>query len=138
VNVYVDTSAFVAVLAPDERRYPLYREADAVFSSRVLVAEAWAALARAERDGRLTLGRRLGVVRRRLAELGFVELTAGLADEAGRLARRHALRGYDAVHLASALALRDDALVVATWDDELAAAAEASGLAVAGAIPPRA
>src|SRR6201999_2901363 len=46
-----------------------------------------------------------------------------LARAAGELAERHALRGYDAVHLASALAIEDEGLVVATWDRDLATAA---------------
>ena len=45
-----------------------------------------------------------------------VELTAAIDQHAGRLARSHALRGADAVHLASALAIGDPDLVVAVWD----------------------
>jgi hypothetical protein len=43
---------------------------------------------------------------------------------------RHRLPAPAAVHLASALALRAPDLVVACWDDELAAAARAEGLRV--------
>jgi predicted nucleic acid-binding protein len=38
---------------------------------------------------------------------------------AGHLARAHALRGADAVHLASALAVGDPGLIVAVWDRRL-------------------
>jgi hypothetical protein len=54
-------------------------------------------------------------------------------QEAGRLARVHALRGADAVHLASALAIGDPELVIAVWDRRLHAGADAAGLAVAPA-----
>jgi len=53
----------------------------------------------------------------------MIGLDAALARAAGELAERHALRGYDAVHLASAIAIEDSDLVMATWDRDLAAAA---------------
>jgi predicted nucleic acid-binding protein len=49
-----------------------------------------------------------------------IGLDDALARTAGELAERHALRGYDAVHLASATAIDDPALVIATWDRDLA------------------
>lgn len=58
-------------------------------------------------------------------ELEVIGLDAALAHAAGELAQRHALRGYDAVHLASALAIEDPSLVMATWDRDLASAAAA-------------
>jgi hypothetical protein len=51
----------------------------------------------------------------------------------GELAARHALRGADAVHLASALAVGDSELIVAVWDRRLHAGAQATGLRVAPA-----
>lgn len=62
----------------------------------------------------------------------LVAVDDALAREAGALAQRHALRGADAVHLATALALGDDVLVV-TWDAELARAAQECGCATAPA-----
>jgi len=52
-----------------------------------------------------------------------IGLDTALAQAAGELAERHALRGYDAVHLASAIAIKDSNLVMATWDRDLGAAA---------------
>lgn len=43
------------------------------------------------------------------------------------------LRGYDAVHLATALELGDEEIVLVTWGRDLAQAAERVGLGVAGA-----
>ena len=52
-----------------------------------------------------------------------------LAHEAGVLAETSALRGDDATHLATALALGPDTVVV-SWDRVLARAAQFHGLAV--------
>jgi hypothetical protein len=41
------------------------------------------------------------------------------------------VRGYDAVHLASALALEGDDVLLATWDNALNAAARATGELIA-------
>jgi len=53
-------------------------------------------------------------------------------------AERYALRAYDAVHLATALAVAADDLVFVCWDAGLSAAATRAGLAVAGSEPPTA
>lgn len=66
------------------------------------------------------------------AELLLVSVDESLAQRAGELAEDLALRGYNAVHLATALALGDDTLMV-TWDAELSRAALHSGCAVAPA-----
>jgi predicted nucleic acid-binding protein len=69
------------------------------------------------------------------AELDVIGLDEALARAAGALAERHALRGYDAVHLASALAVDDRDLVVATWDRALADAANAQDRAIVPVFP---
>ncbi len=56
-----------------------------------------------------------------------------LEQHAGELAARHHLRGADAVHLASALALGSADLTVAVWDRRRHAGVAAAGLAVAPA-----
>ena len=53
-----------------------------------------------------------------------------LAHLAGQLAEQHGLRGYDAVHLATALATNATDLVLVTWDRNLAHAAAQAGIAV--------
>ncbi|MBS1848625.1 MAG: type II toxin-antitoxin system VapC family toxin, partial [Actinobacteria bacterium] len=60
-----------------------------------------------------------------------VELTAAVESSAGRLAASRSLRGADAVHLASALAVGIDDLVLAVWDRRLHEAAVAERLSVA-------
>jgi hypothetical protein len=69
------------------------------------------------------------------AELRVIGIDDALAQFAGELAELHGLRGYDAVHLASAIAIADAALVMVTWDRDLADATVARGHAVVPAAP---
>jgi uncharacterized protein len=108
-----------------------------VASSILSYPEAHAALAAARRGGRL------GAIAHRRAredfetvygELLLIGVDAQLALRAGQLAEQLGLRGYDAVHLASALALALAADVTfVSWDTQLRRAAAASGCAVAPA-----
>jgi uncharacterized protein len=66
------------------------------------------------------------------ADLATVGVDQELARHAGRYAEDLGLRGYDAVHLATALALGDEEVVLVTWDRDLAGAAERVGLGLAG------
>ncbi len=67
------------------------------------------------------------------AELAIVGIDADLARRAGDLAEELKLRGYDAIHLASALALGAEDTVFVTWDHDLSRAAATAGLAIAPA-----
>ena len=62
------------------------------------------------------------------AEIDGLELTEWLARRAGELAEIHALRGYDAIHLASAEAILDDGDVMVVSDARLAEAAASIGI----------
>lgn len=104
-------------------------------SSILAYPEGRAALAAARRLDRLGEGEH------RQALAAFEELYAGLvtvgvdqelAARAGDYAEELGLRGYDAVHLATALELGDEEVVVVTWDRDLARAAQQVGLGVAG------
>jgi predicted nucleic acid-binding protein len=64
--------------------------------------------------------------------LVLVAVDVALSRAAGDLAEQLGLRGYDAVHLASALTLGEPTTVV-TWDEELRRAAAGSGCAIAPA-----
>ncbi len=57
-----------------------------------------------------------------------------LARHAGELAEQHALRGYDAVHLATAMATDAPDLALVTWDHDLGSAALELGITI---IPSR-
>jgi len=96
--------------------------------------EGRAALATARRAGRLTSPRHAQAVadfEDVQRELLLVDVDRDLARHAGRLADDLALRGYDAVHLATALALADGDVTLVTWDGDLSEAALKVGLAVA-------
>ena len=106
-------------------------------SSVLAYPEARAALAAARRAGRLTArahDRAVAELEALDAELMIVGVKEALARRAGELADERALRGYDAVHLASALALGPDETILATWDRDLSNAAAGAGLAVAPAL----
>ena len=134
--VYFDASALVKLVvdeAGSDLAADLLDGCDAALSSRLAHPEGCAALAAARRDRDLS-DRDLAQARRTWDEFWRatrpVELTAAVERHAGELAGRHGLRGADAVHLASALAVGAD-LVVAVWDRPLHAGATAAGLAVA-------
>ena len=69
------------------------------------------------------------------AQLRIIAIDEPLARQAGDLAGQHALRGYDAVHLACALQLQGHDLLLATWDNALTAAARATGRLIANDTP---
>jgi uncharacterized protein len=137
VIVYFDTSALIPLIV-EEPGTPLaarlWDEADRVASSRLVYAEARAALAQAKRAGRLDAsGLRAAVagLDTLVDGLDLVEVSTAVVWRAGELAERVALRGYDAVHLGSAEALADPDLVVASGDRALLRAAGERGLATA-------
>jgi uncharacterized protein len=106
-----------------------------VASSILCCPEGRAALAAARRGGRLSAtgyGRAREELESLQGELVLVGIDRPLARQAGDLAEELELRGYDAVHLASALALGADTTLV-TWDEDLRRAAIRSGCAVAPA-----
>ncbi len=131
---YLDTSAFVPLLVAEPtsglcRRF--WDDADSVVSSRLLYAEAAAALAQAQRLGRLTeqgLDATLRLLDELWREIDVVEVDQIVVERAAILARRFPLRGYDAVHCASAEQLNDDDLVTAAGDQKLISAWKALGL----------
>lgn len=122
---YLDTSAFVPLLIAEPGTEPclrFWREADDVVTSRLTYVETGAALAQAVRSGRLTERARrrgMGKLDELWAEFGVVEFDHLLACRAVELAHQCALRGYDAVHCASAEQLAEDDVVAATGDRAL-------------------
>ena len=137
--VYFDASALVKLVIDEDGSdiaAELWDSCDAALASRLAYPEVRAALAAAERGGLITSrdGRRAAREWREFwAGIRPVELSSEVEQRAGELASALALRGADAVHLASALALGITEVVVAAWDKRLHAAATASSLAVAPA-----
>lgn len=135
-DVYFDTSALVKLLVEEDGSHvvdELWHRCEEAFASRLAYPEMRAALAALHRGrhlGQGALARAESGWEDRWAAIGPVELTAEIGRRAGLLAKAHALRGADAVHLASALSLRSDEVVVAVWDRRLHDGARAAGLRV--------
>ena len=137
--VYFDSSAFVKLVVEEvgsDVVAALWDGCDGALSSRLAYPEVRAALAAAGRN------HDLGEADVAAAEQAWeeywgatrpVELTLEVERHAGHLARVHALRGADAVHLASAMAIGDPEMVLAVWDQRLHAGARAVRLRVAPA-----
>lgn len=130
-----DASAFVKLLVnePGSDHALRIRDGASVFASTLAYPETKAALAAAVRGGRLTkrnhdLAR--DEFRREWLDVETVGVGQGIAADAGGLAERFPLSGADAVHLATALAIGEDRIVLATWDRRLSEAARSCGLAV--------
>ena len=111
----------------------LWDRAASVVSSQLIYPEARAAAAAAHRRRRITsttLRRAVDRIDERCTEFDVIGLDPDLAHSAGDLAEAHGLRGYDAVHLATALRIESDSMLLATWDGDLAHAALAAGCSV--------
>jgi uncharacterized protein len=67
-------------------------------------------------------------VQKEWSALNVIEVDQELVEHATDLALTHELRSLDALHLASALVLPRDDLIVAVWDRRLHAAARVEGL----------
>ena len=135
--VYLDASAlvkrYVAEVGSAEVA-TLIGEAQAIGTAVVSRAEVAAALAKAARVGLVTREAALTALNAFNADwqhLIRIQFGEPLAARAGTLAWEHGLRGYDAVHLATALFWREtlgEAVTVATYDRKLWRGAQASGL----------
>ena len=107
MTLYLDTSSLVKlyVAEPDTDAVSrLVTDATVVATSLIAYPETRAAFARRHREG--ALGRDAFVAAKRSFEADWpkylaVDATASLCREAGELAERYRLRGYDSVHLAS-------------------------------------
>ncbi|HEU0238379.1 MAG TPA: type II toxin-antitoxin system VapC family toxin [Micromonosporaceae bacterium] len=122
---YLDTSALVPLLVAESssracRRF--WDDADAVVSCRLLFVEAAAALAQARRMERIGVRAHTSSLRRLddlWEQMDIIEVDDALVRGAATLAHRFGLRGYDAVHCASAQSLDEPVLVAAAGDQRL-------------------
>ncbi len=138
--VYFDSSAFVKLIVEEDGSdlaAALWDGCDAAVSSRLAYPEVRAALAAAGRDHRLDAAdqhRAEGAWEEYWAATRAVELTAPVTVHAGQLAGQHALRGADAVHLASLLAIGAEETLFAVWDQRLRLGARAAGIQLAPVV----
>lgn len=133
--LYVDSSALVKLYFEEpgsaEFRLILSQHPQTALTSVVTYAEVLAALARSEREGRISRRERIGqrrVFERHWEQFSIVELSVEVLRPAARLIDAYALRGYDTVQLCSALWVGTPQF--ACFDKRLRAAAEQEGLEV--------
>ncbi len=141
--LYLDTSALVKLYVEEEEgRDPVRRavaESERISTSVVAYTETRAALAHRQREGIFTaeqLREAVGDLDRDWAGFFKVAASNSLAHLAGEIAERYALRGFDAIHPASARRLEerfDDfrrLLRLLAFDDRLTDAAKAASMLV--------
>jgi len=136
VIAYLDTSALVKLFLPEtgsELVRELWSGDASVATAGVGQTELVCALAAAARDRRFDAGRMTedivsGSFLRQRAEI--VATDSELLESASRLGAVHRLRALDAIHVASALVLRDADPVVVSWDGSQRNAVRAEGLRV--------
>jgi uncharacterized protein len=134
--VYFDSSALVKLVLDETGSdvvATVWNACDAALSSRLAYPEVCAALAAAGRNHDLTESEASAAAREWeifWSSMRPIELSPDVERAAGELAVLHRLRGADAVHLASALALGSQEVTVAVWDKRLHAGAAAAGLRV--------
>lgn len=112
----------------------MWDAATAIRIANVGYVEARAALAAARRHRRVSQRGLISAkaeLERRWGEVDVQHVDHDLVRRAGDAAELYSLRALDAIHLAAALALDDQQLVLATWDERLRVAGQAAGLAVA-------
>lgn len=114
--LYLDTSALIKLYAEEpetEEVRDAIGEAQVITTSEIGYVEARSALARKERDGSFSTQEHDDAVEqldRDFEEVYLLRLVSGgIIARAGDLTRQHSLRAYDAVHLATTLALREEA-----------------------------
>jgi predicted nucleic acid-binding protein len=122
--LYLDTSAFLKTVWNEAESTALagYVGDQETVSSALLAVEARRSTLRvaAEMLPRTDL---------LLTDVQLVALSEALLESAGRLPAPH-LRNLDAIHLATALLIRDDIESLLTYDERLALAAREHGLPV--------
>ena len=135
--VYLDTSSLVKLYVEEDessRVDVLVKSSEVTATSLVAYAEARAAFARRFREKAFTTDEY-----NRMKEFFIkdwnrylvLSVTVDMIRLAGDLAEKHALRGFDSIHLASALLLRQELsspIVFSCFDDNLQKASEREDL----------
>jgi predicted nucleic acid-binding protein len=135
--LYLDTSSLVKMFIEEKHSDRVREWADAVdvvLTCRVAYAEAVAAFSRRHREGGLTGADYREIVQtfdRQWESFGRLEFDERVA---GQLAAKHALRGFDAIHLSAARMLISDSdetsVAFSSFDQRLNQAAEKEEMTV--------
>jgi len=137
--LYLDTSSLVKLYVEEDHSRDvetLVRSSDVVATSIVAYAEARAGFARRFREKAFS-SEEFNLIKK-CFETDWNNFLNILPSEetiklAGELAERHALRGFDSIHLASALVLRDQSsssVLFSCFDQQLQKAAHNNGLII--------
>jgi predicted nucleic acid-binding protein len=134
---YLDTSAFVPLLLNEPSSancLEVWSNADAVVTSHLAYVEAAAALAQAARMNRLSTELHYAAIYeldRLWPDFQVVDVSERTVFRAAQIATTCGLRGYDAVHCASAELVNDHDLIFASGDKRLIQACGDLGIATA-------
>jgi predicted nucleic acid-binding protein len=137
--IYLDTSALLKQYVQEdqsEQVEQLLRQAEGAGTSLLTYAEMASAMARAARMGLIPSDEAQAAWKDFLTDWEFLlrlNLSSQVTGRAAKLAWEYGLRGYDAVHLASALLWQEALgapLTLATFDRDLWQAGKKAGLQV--------
>ena len=126
--LYLDTSSLVKLYVEEDGSSvvaALVRDAEVTATSIISYAEARAAFARRFRERAFTPAEHNRIKRSFDEDWGnylILNITNDMIRIAGDLAERHSLRGFDSIHLASALTLQRELsspVVFSCFDDNL-------------------
>jgi len=141
MSLYLDSSGLVKTVINESGSIEMVEEIgrhNVHFTARISLAEVCAALARAQRMGRLSISDLEACIAdflRHWPSLERVAITEDIVREAADLAVRFGLRGYDAVQLSAGVRVAHAGpLMFAAWDVRLRTAAQALGLSLFPAI----
>ncbi len=135
--LYFDASALVKLYVDEagtRQARQGVRDAEVIATCEIAYVEVRAALARRHREGALKpmdYRRSLRDIHTDWPRFFLIAVTGQLVQSAGDIAEQHHLRAYDAIHLASGLAVQTQAresIIFACWDRSLAQAAAKAGL----------
>ena len=111
--VYLDTSSLVKLYIEEIDSWKvrdLIDKASIISTSMIAYAEARAAFARKQREDKFPMKLLKSIAEDLNREWGsyfVLEITDGLIRYAGDIAEKHLLRGFDSIHLASAINLKN-------------------------------
>ena len=135
--LYLDTSSLVKLYVEEEASLKietLVRSSEATATSIVSYAEARAAFARRFREKSFTSDEHDRIKEffdKDWRNYFILNLTQDMVKLAGNLAEKYALRGFDSIHLASALILQQEvstSVVFSCFDSKIEKAAMREGL----------
>lgn len=136
LNAYIDSSVLLRVVLGEAEPLPTWSRIDQALSSELIRLESLRTIDRARVELRLSDGavsRQRADVLDALSALSLIPLTSLVLERAADPFPT-VIGALDAIHLASALLVRDqyDELLFTTHDEQLAVAARSMGLPVEG------